>query len=102
MPNLGKYKGVLDIVFFLYRTMEDAGEGRKTGGSGFLVAYPSKRWGVTASHYYGVTNWHVAVRDNFPIVRLNTQAGGVDVFEFYPEDWHFTLVATILQYCRCQ
>jgi hypothetical protein len=41
------------------------------------------------SFFYGVTNWHVACRDGFSVIRLNTHGGGTDVIEFGPEDWEF-------------
>lgn len=41
------------------------------------------------SYFYGVTNWHVAVRDGCSVIRLNSHDGTTDVLELGPEDWVF-------------
>ena len=41
-----------------------------------------------SAYFYAVTNWHVAVRDGFSTIRINTN-DGIDVFEFEPHEWHF-------------
>ena len=87
MPKLGQYQPVLDIVFFLYRSVEDARRGKNSGGTGFLVAVPTP-WSDRV-HVYGVTNWHVAVDQGASVVRFNTKDGHTDIFEFGPEDWQF-------------
>lgn len=87
MPKLGKYQPVLDIVFFLYRSVEDARVGKNSGGTGFLISVPTP-W-PDRLHIYGVTNWHVAVDQGASVVRLNTKDGNTDIFEFGPEDWQF-------------
>jgi hypothetical protein len=76
---------IVDNVFYLYRTAEDAKSGRNPGGSGFVV----ERAEGPHPFLYGVTNWHVACRDGFSVIRLNTHDGGTDVVEFGPEDWEF-------------
>lgn len=76
---------MLNCVFYLYRDRESAEKGDHFGGTGFLVGMRSKDHGKL--FIYGVTNWHVAVRDGFSVIRLNTRDGDVDVIELGPEDW---------------
>jgi hypothetical protein len=79
---------VLDCVFYLYRDRQSAERGEHFGGTGFLVGElggDPTRWFV-----YGVTNWHVAVRDGFSVMRMNIRGGGSDIIEFNPEDWRFS------------
>ncbi|MEG3145053.1 hypothetical protein U1839_10370 [Sphingomonas sp. RT2P30] len=89
-------QNVINAVFYLYETMDDALAGNSPQGSGFVVRYegyghnsphelPTR---VPGNHFYGLTNWHVAVRGGAPIVRLNTLDGQTDIIEFGPEDWH--------------
>jgi len=87
MPNLGVYKDVLDVVFFLYQSVEDAQNGRKFGGTGFLVSLPTPWPGH--SHDYAITNWHVAIQGGASVIRLNTMDGQTEILEFGPEDWYF-------------
>lgn len=60
MPKLGEYRFILENVGFLYRTREQAAQGRKAGGTGFSVAVPSQNEPDTLHHIYLVTNYHVA------------------------------------------
>lgn len=76
----------LDCVFYLYRSREDAESGKSAGGTGFFVAIPTED---QLGHHYAVTNWHVAVRYGFSVIRLNTADGGTDILEFDPEEWEF-------------
>jgi hypothetical protein len=75
-----------DCVFYLYKSREDAEQHKPAGGTGFLVAIPTEDG---LGHHYGVTNWHVAVRDGFSVIRLNTRSGGTEILEFDPSDWVF-------------
>src|SRR5438132_10678016 len=68
MPQLGRYKWILDMVFFLYRSEEDAIAGTGYGGTGFFVSVPSRRWPDQYHHHHGVTNWHVACQLGFPVM----------------------------------
>lgn len=88
MPHLGKYKKILDVVFFLYKSVEDATAGKNSGGTGFFVSIPTKRWPDHYRHTYCVTNWHVACR-GASVVRLNTTDGKFDILESAPENWFF-------------
>src|SRR4051812_19666389 len=76
---------VLDSVFFLYATADDALAGRNPGGTGFVAArgmHPSVR-------HFAVTNWHVACRDGYSVIRLKKRDGVVDIVELGPHDWTF-------------
>jgi hypothetical protein len=76
---------IRDCVFYLYATAEDALAGKNPGGTGFLTArgmHPSVR-------FLAVTNWHVACRDGFSVIRLQNRDGSPDILEFGPEDWEF-------------
>ena len=78
-------QNVINSVFYLYASVDDARAGRDPGGTGFLVWFPH----LPGTHVYGVTNWHVAVQNGFSVIRLNTNDGSVDVIDLGPEDWHF-------------
>ena len=87
MPKLGRYSPILNSVFFLYKTKDDAEKGLDPQGSGVLIAVPSsddKNW----FHIHGITNWHVAV-DYIPApcIRINTRCGKGKIFDFDPSDW---------------
>jgi hypothetical protein len=89
MPRIPQ--NVIDSVFYLYRTREDAKAGRDPGGTGFIVSYPAGRdlAGQSITQIYAVTNWHVVCDQGCSVIRLNTLDGGTDVIEFGPEEWHF-------------
>jgi len=75
-------------TFNLYPSVEDAKSGRKFGGTGFFVGYPT---GIPdmPTLIYAVTNWHVAVRDGASVMRVNTYDGDFDVLNFDPSEWEF-------------
>jgi hypothetical protein len=83
---------VIQSVFYLYASEEDARAGINPGGTGFIVdtglKYDPASKSYTLPHYYGVTNHHVAC-DGFPVIRLNTVDGGIDVLDFNPDQWEF-------------
>jgi len=78
--------GVIEGVFYLYANRDNALQGKSPGGTGFIVSHPFEDDGRLHVQHYGVSNWHVAVNGGYSVVRLNTRDGGVDVFEFSPED----------------
>src|SRR5258706_10799839 len=87
MPRIPE--NVIQSVFYLYASKEDALAGINPGGTGFIVDTGLKldpaSHSYTLPHYYGVTNWHVACR-GFPVIRLNTVVdGGIDVLDFNPD-----------------
>jgi hypothetical protein len=87
---------VLDCTFYLYNTKEDARAGINPQGTGFIIAKPSAAMDGEY-HYYGVTNWHIAVRNDdeegiipSPVVRLNKRGGQEPyIKDLKPEDWHY-------------
>lgn len=74
----------LDCVIYLYPTKEVAMQGKKIGGTGFLVALPSE---VEGFYYYAVTNSHVIREGRSPVIRLNTKEGATDILELKDGDW---------------
>lgn len=87
MPKLGYYAKILDNVFFLYSSVEETRAGKSCGGTGFFVSWPTPQ--PDLSLIYGITNWHIAVQNGMSVIRVNTHDGGVEIFEYGPEDWHF-------------
>jgi hypothetical protein len=89
MPKLGA--DITNIAFYLYREEPDpkGGQNKITGpwGSGSIVGRQVP--GVQIFHYYGVTNWHVAVRDGASIIRINTADEKTRILKYQPEDWQF-------------
>jgi hypothetical protein len=79
---------LLKSTFYLYRSREEALSGANYGGTGFFVGIQSRAipW---LFHLVAVTNWHVAVRDGFSVIRINKKDGDVDVMEFDPSEWVF-------------
>jgi hypothetical protein len=82
MPKLSRE--ITKSVFYLYRDRASAASGRGAVGTGFIVAHHYAK----QSHYYGVTNHHVACTEGASVIRVNTR-GGADVMEFGPEEWEF-------------
>jgi hypothetical protein len=93
MPKLGQYTRILETVFFLYENREHALAGTESGGTGFLVSVPSKRWPQHVNHVHGITNWHVAVHGQdsppTPVIRLNRLDGTAEPIEFDVSQWIF-------------
>ena len=78
---------ILDSIFYLYPDAEAAADGKRFGGTGFLVLIPSEIV-PTSGYMYAVTNWHVACQEN-SVIRLNTGCSGPDILELGPEQWSF-------------
>jgi len=87
MPRISQE--IIDSVFYLYPTEKDAEAGTNPGGTGFVVCMENHDGDLHHQHYYGVTNWHVAVRDGLSVVRINRLDGTPSIFGFSPEDWEF-------------
>lgn len=87
MPQIGQE--ILDTTFYLYASVDDAKVGRKMGGTGFLVGYIPRNVIDRDPPIYAVTNWHLAVRDGFSVIRLNCHDGTTDTFAFDPSEWEF-------------
>ena len=86
MPRINQT--IIDSVFYLYQTVEDARAGINPRGTGFLVSYKNWKSGLYQTSYYGVTNWHVALRGN-SVVRINCRDGTSSIFDFSPDEWEF-------------
>lgn len=84
MPRIDQ--SIIDSVFYLYQTAEDAEAGVNPQGTGFIVSYKNFKGGIYNTSYYGITNWHVARRGS-SVVRLKRIDGMSAVFEFFPEEW---------------
>ena len=81
---------VIESVFFLYKSREDAEAGKEPGGTGFVLGTGLTYLRVSdGPAYYGVTNWHVACQSGYSVIKLRTADGRGDVREFGPEDWFF-------------
>lgn len=64
-------------------------KGEAAGGSGFFVAVASARWPDHFHHIHGIANWHVAVNQGFPVIRLNNLAGGTEIIDLDCAEWYF-------------
>lgn len=84
MPSLPQV--FFDSVFYLYPTVDAAKKGQSFGGTGFIVGVPL---GHDRFLFFAVTNWHVAVKGGCSVIRVNTKAGGVDIFDLDPSQWWF-------------
>ena len=78
---------VLDCVFYLYKSFEDAEKGAKPGGTGFLVVVPSELYPHAEPYLYAVTNKHVVLK-GYTAIRVNTLDGGNEVFDTDPCAWY--------------
>lgn len=76
----------LDSVIYLYPTLEQAYAGERAGGCGFLLGVQSDS-SKDPQHIYAVTNSHVIREGRSPVIRVNTQDGGLDVIEKTTDDW---------------
>jgi hypothetical protein len=86
MPRIPQ--SLLKSTFYLYRSAEDAREGRPFGGTGFFVGVPAPD--VPNLYYvYAVTNWHAAVHAQATVIRVNKKGGGIDILELNSTDWMF-------------
>lgn len=77
-----------DCVVYIYRSMTDAKNGERTGGSGFIVVVPLVRnpdWAET----YVITNRHVVRKAETPVVRMNRKDGRVEYFQTGKDEWVF-------------
>ncbi len=83
MPRIND--DMIDCCFFLYGSREDAQAGINPRGTGFLVAHETYQ----SPQIFAVTNWHVAVSGGASVIRINRNDGGVDIFEFGPDQWKF-------------
>ena len=87
---------IIDSIIYLYPSRQEAEDGECVGGSGFLVVVPSGDVtqlagyldGYLPGDLYAVTNQHVVFGDsNSTVIRLNTQAGALEIMETNAQDW---------------
>jgi hypothetical protein len=78
----------LDGVFYLYSDRAAAESGEKYGGTGFFVGVPCREQ-PNAHYVYAVSNWHVAVKGGFSVLRVNSTDGPPEIIELGPENWEF-------------
>ena len=88
MPHIPQ--NVINSVFYLYASKEDAESGRNPGGTGFVVSYESGD-GSGTNQFYAVTNWHVVCdgQEAYPVIRLNKKGGGIDIVDLDCSEWEF-------------
>jgi hypothetical protein len=79
---------VLDCVFYIYPTLEDAKAGKAVGGTGFFVGFqifPNRHW---PEQIYAVTNRHCISKSGEDIVlRINKPSGKLDYLPTKSRDW---------------
>jgi hypothetical protein len=75
-----------ECAVYIYSSVEDARDGTSQGGSGFLVGVPSEKH-TGFSFIYVVTNWHVVLKANTPILRMNRKDTGVENFPTELDAW---------------
>lgn len=77
---------LIDCVVFLYRSVDDAKNRRKLGGTGFIVGRPME--GVNWHVPYLVSNWHVALGGGASVASVNRKDGYPPaIFDLEPADW---------------
>jgi len=81
MPRLFDF--VLNCVVYLYPSEAHAQQGKRVGGTGFLVRVPT---GKRAYRTYVVTNAHI-IEEGGTVVRLNTTEGEIDIIETSKSEW---------------
>lgn len=77
---------ILECVFYLYPSAEDAERGAEAGGAGCFVSVPSEQH-VNVNHLYAVSNWHVIEDGGSPVIRLNTAAGRKVAYPLAVNHW---------------
>ncbi|XSG81070.1 MAG: trypsin-like peptidase domain-containing protein [Methyloligella sp. ZOD6] len=79
-------KNIIESVFYLYSTANDASEGLNPVGTGFVVEVQNE-FGLPR-HHYAVTNWHVACQCG-SVIRLPSGTGDPSVIDLGPDQWEF-------------
>ncbi len=78
---------LLDTVIYLYPSVETAKEGKRYGGTGFLVSITAELY-PNIMHTYAVTNSHVIREAKSTVIRLNTHNGKTETLETSADgDW---------------
>ncbi len=76
---------IFNCAIYLYKSVQDAERGEKTGGSGFIVGVPSSAGG---GYIYAVTNSHIIREANSPIIRINKKVEDFDIYICDTTDWY--------------
>lgn len=84
MPRLDD--SFINSVVYLYPSEEDAKQGGKAGGSGFLFGMPMESNPVWKMIYV-VTNLHVVANMPKAAIRINTQNGKTDILNTKRDQW---------------
>jgi hypothetical protein len=77
---------LLDCVIYLYPSVEHAKKGERVGGTGFLLAVPTKL-NPDKAFIYAITNSHVIREAKSPVIRLNTADGMTEVWPLAADHW---------------
>ena len=77
---------ILGCAIYLYETVADANAGEKSGGSGFVVGFPSEK--VEGTYIYAVTNSHVIKEAKSPKIRINIIGDRTEVIDYDELMWH--------------
>jgi hypothetical protein len=81
---------ILDCVFYLYESLEDAQSGESSGGTGFFVGVESEVF-PNRVDTYAVSCQHVVKpkdsSSSASVIRVNTTDGGFDVINLSRDDW---------------
>jgi hypothetical protein len=80
---------ILNSVFYLYKTADDAETGEANGGTGFLVSV--QRDEQSPRTLYAVSNWHVVGHQPLSqatVARINTGNGGYEILDELMWDHH--------------
>jgi hypothetical protein len=86
MPRI--QDGYLQSIVYLYKSPEDAENGKKVGGTGFIIEHELKN--KNQRMYFVVTNAHVVEGISAPgAIRFNTIGGGTSIAQVYKSDWQF-------------
>ncbi len=85
MPRIKE--SILNCTIYLYSTKQDAQNGDRTGGSGFIVGVDSEKF-EWAAHFYAVTNSHVIKEGKSSVIRVNATQGKPETIETDERDWY--------------
>ena len=89
MPVLPKQ--ILNCVIYFYPSVEAAQQGKKFGGTGFLVGKPLSIGDINdlssiEFEIFAVTNRHVALNGS-NVIRLNNKDGSQDIITKNSSEW---------------
>lgn len=77
---------LLNSVFYLYPSIEEANEGVDAGGTGFFISVPLENHPLHGM-VYAVTNDHVIREGGATVIRLNTKGGVIDTIPLSINQW---------------